>query len=175
MEEIKMEGLGMSSNHIDGLEQFEVSNFYKVIQQIDNYDSRNQIGVMFYFGDTKVPSKDKQDKEIRYKNEFLKHCILSLATLQHGGSMVLKVYETYSAFTVGILFVLYHLFKTVAIVKPYNSSFLSSRQYVICKGLKQRCPQHQIGYLLQVQKHLNENKNRKSANLIRISIYRVQT
>ena len=32
MEEIKMEGLGMNSNHIDGLDQFEVSNFYKVVQ-----------------------------------------------------------------------------------------------------------------------------------------------
>ena len=87
------------------------------------------MGLMLYFGDTKNGSalKDKRDKEIRYRSEFLKHCILGLTTLQHGGNMVLKVYETYTAFTVGILFVLYHLFKTVAIVKPYNSSFLSSR------------------------------------------------
>ena len=87
------------------------------------------MGLMLYFGDTKNGSalKDKRDKEIRYRSEFLKHCILGLATLQHGGNIVLKVYETYTAFTVGILFVLYHLFKTVAIVKPYNSSFLSSR------------------------------------------------
>ena len=59
MEEMKMEDLGMNSNQIDGLDQFEVQNFHKVIQQIDSYDSSNQIGVMFYFGDTKVPSKDK--------------------------------------------------------------------------------------------------------------------
>ena len=118
---------------------------------------------MLYFGDTKNGSAimEKRDKEIRYRSEFLKHCILGLATLQHGGNMVLKVYETYTAFTVGILFVLYHLFKTVAIVKPYNSSFLSSRQYIICKGLKQRRPQQQIGYLLQMHPLLQAHSDKE--------------
>ena len=115
------------------------------------------MGVMLYFGDTKVQAKDRVDKEILYKTEFLKHCILGLATVQHGGNLVLKVYETYTAFTVGILFSLYHLFKTVTVVKPYNCSFLSSRQYIVCKGLKERRPKHFIGFFIEMLQHLEQN------------------
>ena len=127
MEESKMEDLSSCTSVVDGLDEFEVKNFSKVLRQIDSHGSTNQMGVMLYFGDTKAQSKDKRDKETLYRAELLKHCILGMATLQHGGNMVIKVYETYTAFTVGVIFVLYHLFRTVAIVKPYNSSFLSSR------------------------------------------------
>ena len=79
---------------------------------------------------------------------------------------MLKVYETYTAFTVGILFALYHLFKTVAIVKPYNSSFLSSRQYIVCKGLKERRPRQIIGYLIGMLQHLEQNEEHELTECI---------
>ena len=135
-----------------------MENFHKIVAAIDEDESTASMGVMLYFGDTKVQARERVDKENVYKSEFLKHCILGLATLQHGGNLVLKVYENYTAFTVSIIFALYHLFKTVAIMKPYNSSFLSSRQYIMCKGLKERRPKKVIGYLIGVLKHLEANK-----------------
>ena len=143
----KIADLGTRLESLDG---FKLENFKQIVEQIDTDEATDSMGVMLYFGDTKVKAKDQIDKELVYKTEFLKHCILGLATLQHGGNLVLKVYETYTAFTVGILFALYHLFKTVAIVKPYNSSFLSSRQYIVCKGLKERRPIHFIGYFIEM-------------------------
>lgn len=116
------------------------------------------MGLMLYFGDTKVKASDNHDKEKLYRKDFLKHCILGLATVQHGGNMVLKIYEAYTPFTAGLLFMLYHMFRVVTVVKPFNTSFLSSRQYIVCKGLKQRRPKEILGYLIGILRNLDDPK-----------------
>ena len=148
MEDCKLKSIAELSTKLDSLKGMNMANFSKIVASIDQDESTNTMGVMLYFGDTKAKAHICSEKETLYKKDFLKHCILGLATLQHGGNLVLKVYETYSAFTVGILFALYHLFKTVTVMKPYNISFLSNRQYIVCKGLKQRRPKEALGYLI---------------------------
>ena len=37
--------------------------------------------------------------------------------------MILKIYETFSAFTVSLIYVLYSLFDAVFLTKPYASNF----------------------------------------------------
>lgn len=54
--------------------------------------------------------------------------------------------ETYSNFTFSILFILYQLFDSVMIGKPYPSSPLSSTQYLVCKG-KGTVPEELFTYL----------------------------
>ena len=115
---------------------------------------------MTYFGDTKLPKNDKYKLENRYasfqeyyyKEELVKHVLLALATLQHNGSLVLKLYETHSTFTAAVLYILYTLFNQVSIVKPFTTNFLSPRKYVVCKGLKQRRPKDAIMQLSQLLK-----------------------
>ena len=145
-----MKSIAELSTKLDSLDGMDLEKFSKIVESIDQDESTNTMGVMLYFGDTKVKAPAGVEKEILYRKDFLKHCILGLATIQHGGNLVLKVYETYSAFTVGILFMLYHLFKTVTLMKPYNISFLSNRQYIVCKGLKQRRHKEALGYLIGI-------------------------
>ena len=64
------------------------------------------------------------------------------------------MYETYTPFTVGVIFMLYYIFKSITVVKPFNTSFLSNRQYVVCKGLKCRRPKEMLGYLIGVLRNL---------------------
>ena len=46
------------------------------------------------------------------------------------------MYEVYTPLTAGIIFMLYNIFHQIAVVKPFNTSFLSDRQYIVCRGLK---------------------------------------
>ena len=66
---------------LDSLIDLKVDNFSKIVADIDGDISTNQMGVMLYFGDTKVKAQDDIDKEILYKTAFLKHVILGLATV----------------------------------------------------------------------------------------------
>jgi len=50
--------------------------------------------------------------------------------------MVIKLYEIETQFTTGLLFIIYYLFQSVLVFKPFTTSPLKSGQYVVCKGLK---------------------------------------
>mmetsp|Transcript_25973 Transcript_25973/g.34784 ORF Transcript_25973/g.34784 Transcript_25973/m.34784 type:complete len:109 (-) Transcript_25973:1131-1457(-) len=107
---------------------------------------------MLYYADTrligeeefKVTEPTAEASESARLQNLLAHCIIGLATLQHNGSMVIKLYETHDVLSVSILFMLYGLFQKVCVLKPYATSFFESRQYLVCRGLKQRRPEQVI-------------------------------
>ena len=93
---------------------------------------------MLYYADTKLSPATEESKSTvkpaRYEtNEQLRarsliyHTIIGLASIQHNGSMLIKLHETHDVLSVGVLFMLYNLFQKVCIVKPYATSFVSSR------------------------------------------------
>ena len=79
---------------------------------------------------------------------------MGLMVTQHNGNLVIKMHEMHDMVTMGLLYTMYNLFQKISIVKPYASTFLSSRQYLICKGLKQRRPQEVITKLANLQAYL---------------------
>ena len=92
---------------------------------------------MIYYGDTKT-HKDEEakmsDQSLTDESEeqgcvrnLLHHCIMGLTSIQHNGNMVIKMHEIHDVATIGIIFTLYNLFQRVCIVKPYATTFLSSR------------------------------------------------
>lgn len=86
---------------------------------------------MLYFGDTSPPSASENS----YKKDLVKHCMLALQTVQHKGHIIIKLKESFSLFTAGLIFMMYKLFDSVCLMKPYASDFYSTDQYLICNGL----------------------------------------
>lgn len=99
-------------------------------------DDVGGVGVMFYYGDSRIPKSKHLSNELMYKPFLLQNAIIGLSCLQHKGSMILKLYETETQFTVGLMFILFSLFESILIFKPYSTSPLSSSQYLVCKGMK---------------------------------------
>jgi hypothetical protein len=90
-----------------------------------------QEGIMLYYGESPFEKSDfgqeqVETNEVLYKPYLLQHTIVGLSCLQHKGNMVLKLHETESEFTVGIIFILYALFDSVLLNKPYSKCPLSS-------------------------------------------------
>jgi len=86
-----------------------------------------EAGVMLYIGESRLPKwQVKVTKEIRYKSKLLLHSIAGLGCLQHRGIMILRLYETESSFTTQLLFILYCLFESVLVVKPFAGSAANS-------------------------------------------------
>ena len=110
---------------------------FEEIQKIDTWlRDISSIGVMFYYGESPIQKDEILTNEQVYKPFLLQNTIMGLACLQHKGNMVLKLYESESLFTVGIIYILYSQFESILLNKPYTTSPLSSSQYLICKGLK---------------------------------------
>ena len=77
---------------------------------------------MLYFGDT----SPLFDTENSYKKDLVKHCLLALQTVQHKGHVIIKLKESYSLFTAGLIFMMYKLFDSICMIKPYASDFYST-------------------------------------------------
>lgn len=50
-----------------------------------------------------------------------------------GGTFICKIFDTFTTFTNGILFLLYKCFKNIAIHKPSSSSSCTSERFIICR------------------------------------------
>ena len=139
----------------------------EIISQVDENPVLQGLGVMLYYADTKLESELEESKvaeeptpmanEAHSMQNLLLHCIIGLCSVQHNGSMVIKLHETHDLLTVGVLFMIYSMFQKVCIVKPYATSFFDSRQYLICTGLKQRKPQGIITKLLRMYANLKQD------------------
>ena len=62
---------------------------------------------MFYYGESHFQKDQHLTNEIVYKPYLLQNAMTGLSCLQHKGNMVLKLYESETEFTVGLIFLLY--------------------------------------------------------------------
>ena len=103
------------------------------------------IGAMLYYGESEFDKIDygklannqiNLSNEIRYAPYLLQNIILGLSCIQNKGNMVIKLYEIETQFTAGLVYILYFLFESILVAKPFISSAVKSGQYVVCKGMK---------------------------------------
>jgi len=61
----------------------------------------------------------------------------AVAMQKMGGTFILKMYDTFTQFSIDVLFLLSNLYESVYIIKPNTSRFANSEKYIVCK--KFRC------------------------------------
>lgn len=96
-------------------------------------------------------SMPSASKELLSKELIICNCIIALGVLQMNGTFIMKVSNTFTRFTVGLIYLLYKCFHAIAIVKPNGSRPISSERYLICKWMRKN--------VKGIQKHLNEIYN----------------
>lgn len=100
--------------------------------------------------------------ELSAKRELVYLCITALRLLGDGGMFVCRVCETLTRFTVGLLYILHHIFDKLAIVKPVMSQLSSPQRYLVCKGFFGDM-KHYVAYLEEVLHQLTVLANEESA------------
>ena len=60
----------------------------------------------------------------------------AIAMQKTGGTFILKVYDTFTRFSLDLLFLLANLYDQVSIIKPNTSRFANSEKYIVCKGFR---------------------------------------
>ena len=60
----------------------------------------------------------------------------AIAMQKTGGTFILKVYDTFTRFSLDLMFLLANLYEQITIIKPNTSRFANSEKYIVCKGFR---------------------------------------
>eukprot|EP01135_Chromosphaera_perkinsii_P007750 Nk52_evm39s967 gene=Nk52_evmTU39s967 len=66
---------------------------------------------------------------------LLAQVILGLGLLNTKGTFICKVFDNYTEFNIGIMYILFHLFNRVSVMKPVSSRPASSERFIIAQEL----------------------------------------
>lgn len=81
-------------------------------------------------------SENYDQQEQQSYRLILCQIISALNILKTGGTLLVKIFDIFTKFTVKIIYFLTSLFDTVNIVKPFTSRCANSEKYIICKNFK---------------------------------------
>jgi len=95
------------------------------------------LGVEFALADGGFDVAGQEDRqEVLSKQLYLCQILIAFKVLRKDGDFVLKMFDTFTAFSVGLLYLLYCSFNAITIVKPYTSRPANSERYIFCKEYK---------------------------------------
>lgn len=92
-------------------------------------------------------------QEILSKQLYLCQCLVALMVLKEGGNFVVKLFDLFTHFSAGLVYLIYRCFDRICIFKPNSSRPANSERYLICLG-KRSDISSVIEHLSQVNEYL---------------------
>lgn len=94
-------------------------------------------GVHFMMADGGFSVEGQEEiQEILSKQLYLCQCLIALMIVRQGGHFVTKLFDLFTPFSVGLVYLMYRCFDSVCIFKPNSSRPANSERYLICKWKK---------------------------------------
>ena len=72
-------------------------------------------------------------QEIQYKKFFLINTLLAFKCLAKDGNFIIKLYDTFTHFTIGLIYLIFKNFERVSIFKPVSTRQYSSSRFLIAE------------------------------------------
>ena len=156
--------------------------FYGPKDNGDVYDPDNQIafkelimrqtnneGVHFMMADGGFSIEGRENvQEILSKQLYLCQCLVALMIVRIGGHFVTKLFDLFTPFSAGLIYIMHRCFKHISIFKPNTSRPANSERYLICKE-KLPFVEHITKYLFKTnEKLLKGNTNEDVLELVPI-------
>ena len=93
-------------------------------------------------------------QEILSKQLYLCQCLVALSIVRTGGHFVCKLFDLFTPFSIGLIYLMYRAFDQVCIHKPNTSRPANSERYIICKG-KRHDAKEIKDYMYEINCRLN--------------------
>lgn len=114
------------------------------IMEPENMDSFGNLvhqhvrtGVHLVIGDgTILRDRPNGIKELFTKQFHLSNCVLALSLLCVRGTFISKIFDSFTPFTVGLIYLMYKCFDEIAIIKLNSSRPANSERYLVCRRMK---------------------------------------
>ncbi|KAL8619662.1 hypothetical protein ACOMHN_019717 [Nucella lapillus] len=118
------------------------------------YKNTDGKGVHFCMADGGFSVEGQENiQEILSKQLYLCQFLVSISILREGGHFVCKLFDLFTPFSVGLVYLMRFIFHQVSIFKPVTSRPANSERYIVCKGLL-RNKQAVVEYLDSVNRDL---------------------
>lgn len=90
-------------------------------------------GVHFLMADGGFSVEGQENiQEILSKQLYLCQCLAALMLVRTGGHFVVKLFDVFTRFSIGLIYIMYRCFDKVCIHKPVTSRPANSERYLIC-------------------------------------------
>ncbi|XP_071079493.1 cap-specific mRNA (nucleoside-2'-O-)-methyltransferase 1-like [Haliotis cracherodii] len=117
---------------------------------LENTDGK---GVHFVMADGGFSVEGQENiQEILSKQLYLCQFLVALSILREGGHFVCKLFDLFTPFSVGLVYLMYQAFEKIAIIKPVTSRPANSERYIVCKWKK-----GDIEPILQYMRNINQD------------------
>lgn len=97
-------------------------------------------------------------QEILSKQLYLCQCLAALMLVRTGGNFLVKLFDIFTPFSVGLIYIMYRCFDNVSIHKPVTSRPANSERYLVCKW-KRMLTEPVENHLYSVNAWLWKNKS----------------
>ena len=116
------------SKDLDEYTFISVDFINNIVKKIN--DNTNGYMINLYIARKVIKFEPDSSQEIKYKTFLLINILLAFKMLNPGGNFIIKLYDTFSPFTIGLIYIVFKNFENVSIFKP-----VSTRQYSPCRFL----------------------------------------
>ncbi|PIC47516.1 hypothetical protein B9Z55_006852 [Caenorhabditis nigoni] len=146
----KKNGDVMDPENIDSLEKF-----------ISEGTDGQGVHLMMADGGFSVEGQENI-QEILSKRLYLCQLLVSLCIVREGGNFFCKLFDIFTPFSVGLIYLMRVCYDSISLHKPHTSRPANSERYITCKGLRKECANVVKEYLKRVNRKLDELKNKNS-------------
>ena len=144
-------GAGGRDGDGDVLKEANIKAFVKFV-----LESTSGKGVHFVMSDGGFSVKGQENlQEILSKQLYVCQFLVALCIVRNEGHFVCKLFDVFTPFSVGLVYLMYCAFDSVCLHKPNTSRPASSERFIICKGKRQQF-QAIRDYLFKVNARLNQ-------------------
>ncbi|XP_012525209.1 cap-specific mRNA (nucleoside-2'-O-)-methyltransferase 1 [Monomorium pharaonis] len=120
----------------------------------------NNKGVHFMMSDGGFSVEGQENiQEILSKQLYLCQCLVALRIVRPGGHFVTKLFDLFTPFSIGLIYLMYKCFDSISIFKPNSSRPANSERYLICKA-KRLDTREITNYLIHVNNMLSSQDDK---------------
>lgn len=120
-------------------------------------EQTNHRGVHFMMADGGFSVEGNENiQEILSKQLYLCQFLCALSVLRNGGNFVCKIFDIFTPFSVGLIYLMYLCFDRISIHKPVTSRPANSERYLVCENAKES-KEIVYNYLFNINDCLNEH------------------
>ncbi|CAD5119881.1 DgyrCDS8465 [Dimorphilus gyrociliatus] len=123
-------------NETDGDGDIYKSDNQEAFKKFVMNSTKNR-GVHFVMADGGFSVEGQENiQEILSKRLYLCQFAVALSILRPGGNFVCKIFDIFTSFSVGLIYLMRQSFQRILIFKPVTSRPANSERYIVCNGLK---------------------------------------
>lgn len=123
------------------------------------FENTDNEGVHFVMADGGFSVEGNENiQEILSKQLYLCQFICALSILREGGHFVCKLFDLFTPFSMGLVYLMYRAFDQVCIFKPVTSRPANSERYIVCKKYRSTEVSAIHEYLFELNMKLNKLK-----------------